>query len=80
MSLPVSFLGAFFFVPHFDLTINMLSMVGLLLALGLLGGSLAGSMLGAAGPGAVFVGAGSVALAWLLIAMLPVGKSRSVVR
>ncbi len=45
-----------------------------------LGGSLAGSMLGAAGPGAVFVGAGSVALAWLLVAMLPVGKSRSVVR
>jgi len=36
MSLPVSFLGAFFFVPHFGLTINMLSMVGLLLALGLL--------------------------------------------
>jgi len=36
MSLPVSFLGAFFFVPHFNLTINMLSMVGLLLALGLL--------------------------------------------
>jgi len=36
MSLPISFLGAFFFVPHFDLTINMLSMVGLLLALGLL--------------------------------------------
>ena len=36
MSLPVSFLGAFFLVPYFDLTINMLSMVGLLLALGLL--------------------------------------------
>ncbi|MCG8406594.1 MAG: efflux RND transporter permease subunit [Phycisphaerales bacterium] len=36
MSLPVSFLGAFFFVPHFDMTINMLTMVGLLLALGLL--------------------------------------------
>ncbi|MCA9251548.1 MAG: efflux RND transporter permease subunit [Phycisphaerales bacterium] len=36
MSLPVSFLGAFFFVPQFDLTINMLTMVGLLLALGLL--------------------------------------------
>jgi multidrug efflux pump subunit AcrB len=36
MSLPVSFLGAFFFVPGFDLTINMLTMVGLLLALGLL--------------------------------------------
>ncbi len=36
MSLPVSFLGAFFFVPSFDLTINMMTMVGLLLALGLL--------------------------------------------
>ncbi|MFG0251774.1 MAG: efflux RND transporter permease subunit, partial [Phycisphaerales bacterium JB038] len=36
MSLPVSFLGAFFFLPHVGLTINMLTMVGLLLALGLL--------------------------------------------
>ncbi len=36
MSLPVSFLGAFYFLPQFDLTINMLTMVGLLLALGLL--------------------------------------------
>jgi multidrug efflux pump subunit AcrB len=36
MSLPVSFLGAFFIVPYFDLTINMLTMVGLLLAVGIL--------------------------------------------
>lgn len=36
MSLPVSFLGAFFFLPFFGLTINMLTMVGLLLALGIL--------------------------------------------
>ncbi|MBW2592484.1 MAG: efflux RND transporter permease subunit, partial [Deltaproteobacteria bacterium] len=36
MGLPVSFLGAFFFVPHFNLSVNMLTMVGLLLALGLL--------------------------------------------
>lgn len=36
MSLPVSFLGAFFFLPMFNLTINMITMVGLLLALGLL--------------------------------------------
>jgi multidrug efflux pump subunit AcrB len=36
MSLPVSFLGAFFFLPMIGLTINMLTMVGLLLALGLL--------------------------------------------
>ena len=36
MSLPVSFLGAFFFLPHLDLTINMMTMVGMLLALGLL--------------------------------------------
>ena len=35
-SLPVSFLGAFYFVPHFDITINMLSMVGLLLGIGIL--------------------------------------------
>ncbi|NOX55535.1 MAG: efflux RND transporter permease subunit [Planctomycetes bacterium] len=36
MSLPVSFLGAFFLMPHLGLTINMMTMVGLLLALGLL--------------------------------------------
>jgi multidrug efflux pump subunit AcrB len=36
MSLPVSFLGAFFLVPYLDLSINMLTMVGLLLALGIL--------------------------------------------
>lgn len=36
MSLPVSFLGAFFLLPHLDLTINMMTMVGMLLALGLL--------------------------------------------
>ena len=35
-SLPVSFLGAFFFVPQLDLTINMLTMVGLLLGIGIL--------------------------------------------
>lgn len=36
MSLPVSFLGAFAFVPTAGLTINMLTMVGLLMAIGLL--------------------------------------------
>jgi HAE1 family hydrophobic/amphiphilic exporter-1 len=36
MSLPISFCGAFYLLPHVDLTINMLTMVGLLLALGLL--------------------------------------------
>jgi multidrug efflux pump subunit AcrB len=36
MSLPVSFLGAFALVPWLGLTINMLTMVGLLMALGLL--------------------------------------------
>ena len=36
MSLPVSFLGASFCMPHLDLTINMITMVGILLALGLL--------------------------------------------
>lgn len=36
MSLPVSFLGALFVMPHLGLTINMMTMVGLLLALGLL--------------------------------------------
>ncbi|MGF1580649.1 MAG: efflux RND transporter permease subunit [Gemmataceae bacterium] len=35
-SLPVAFLGAFVLLPYFGLTINMLTMVGLLLALGLL--------------------------------------------
>ena len=36
LSLPVSFLGAFFFLPQLDITINMLSMVGLLLGIGIL--------------------------------------------
>ena len=36
MSLPVSFLGASFLMPHFDLTLNMITMIGILLALGLL--------------------------------------------
>ena len=36
LGLPVSFLGAFFFLPSLNLTINMMTMVGLLLALGLL--------------------------------------------
>lgn len=36
MSLPVSFLGAFFFVPFLGLTLNMMTMLGLLLALGIL--------------------------------------------
>jgi len=36
MGLPVSFVGAFFFVPQVGLTINMLTLVGLLLALGLM--------------------------------------------
>lgn len=36
MSLPVSFLGAFFFMPIFGLSVNMLTMVGMLLALGIL--------------------------------------------
>lgn len=36
MSVPVSFLGAFFFMAEADLTINMVTMVGMLLALGLL--------------------------------------------
>ncbi len=36
MSLPVSFFGAFFLAPHLDLTINLMTMVALLLALGLL--------------------------------------------
>ena len=36
MSLPVSVLGAFFFVPQMGLTINMITLVGLLMAIGLL--------------------------------------------
>ena len=36
MGLPASFLGAFFFLPYFGLTINMLTLVGLLLGLGLM--------------------------------------------
>ena len=36
MSLPVSFLGAFFFMPHFGLSIDMLTLAGMLIALGLL--------------------------------------------
>ena len=36
MGLPVSFLGAFIIVPHLGLSINMFTMVGLLMALGLL--------------------------------------------
>ncbi|MDM8537313.1 efflux RND transporter permease subunit [Desulfobacterales bacterium HSG17] len=36
MGLPVSFLGAFFFLPHIGYSLNMITMVGLLIALGLL--------------------------------------------
>jgi len=36
MSLPVSFLGAFFVMPYLGLTLNMMTMLGLLLALGIL--------------------------------------------
>jgi multidrug efflux pump subunit AcrB len=36
MGLPVSFLGAFLVAPHLGLSVNMFTMVGLLLALGLL--------------------------------------------
>lgn len=36
MGLPVSFLGAFLIAPHFGLSVNMFTMVGLLLALGIL--------------------------------------------
>ncbi len=36
VSLPVSFLGAFVFLPPLDITINMLSMVALLLGIGIL--------------------------------------------
>ena len=36
MGLPVSFLGAFILVPHLGLSMNMFTMVGMLMALGLL--------------------------------------------
>ena len=36
MGLPVSFLGAFLIAPHLGLSVNMFTMVGLLLALGIL--------------------------------------------
>jgi len=36
MGLPASFFGAFFFMPTLGLTVNMMTMVGLLLALGLM--------------------------------------------
>ncbi|MCF8078756.1 MAG: efflux RND transporter permease subunit [Desulfobacterales bacterium] len=36
LGLPVSFLGAFILVPHFGLSINMFTMVGLLMVIGLL--------------------------------------------
>lgn len=36
MGLPVSFLGALFVLPHLGITINMISMVGLLIGIGLL--------------------------------------------
>ncbi|MBT3176878.1 MAG: efflux RND transporter permease subunit [Desulfobacula sp.] len=36
MGLPVSFLGAFIILPHLGLSINMFTMVGMLMALGLL--------------------------------------------
>ncbi|MBN1849853.1 MAG: efflux RND transporter permease subunit [Deltaproteobacteria bacterium] len=36
MGLPVSFLGAFILVPHLGLSINMFTMIGLIMALGLL--------------------------------------------
>lgn len=36
MGLPISFLGALFFLPIIDYSLNMLTMVGLLIALGLL--------------------------------------------
>ncbi len=36
LGLPISFLGAFFILPALGMTINMITMVGLLLALGLL--------------------------------------------
>lgn len=36
MGLPVSFLGAFFFFPQIDYSLNMITMVGLLIGLGLL--------------------------------------------
>ncbi len=36
MSLPVSFLGAFYLMPMFGLSVNMITLVGMLLALGIL--------------------------------------------
>lgn len=36
VSLPVSFLGAFYLMPMFGLSVNMITMVGMLLALGIL--------------------------------------------
>jgi multidrug efflux pump subunit AcrB len=36
MGLPATFLGAFYFLPYLDLTINMLTLVGLLMGLGLM--------------------------------------------
>lgn len=36
MALPISFLGAFILVPHLGLSINMFTMVGMLMAVGLL--------------------------------------------
>ena len=36
MGLPVSFLGSFYLLPKFGITINMISMVGLLIGIGLL--------------------------------------------
>lgn len=36
MGLPISFLGAFFIMPHINYSLNMLTMVGLLIGLGLL--------------------------------------------
>ena len=36
MGLPISFLGAFILVPHLGLSINMFTMVGMLMAIGLL--------------------------------------------
>ncbi len=36
LGLPISFMGAFTLIPHLDLSINMFTMVGLLMALGLL--------------------------------------------
>ena len=35
MSIPISFLGAFLFMPHMDVTINMMSMFAFIIALGM---------------------------------------------